>query len=128
MKDERKTITYRDNRDVINLFEQLVDYDDRSKSQIIRSLMRDYVEEKGVDEDAKKSIIRDLEDRIREKERELDELKRKKERFEELSEEVDLEENSQKQQKQEKEKSSTHPRSGPEIHFKPPEERGDDDE
>ena len=94
-KDGRTTITYRDCKEVVDLFEELLDVDDRNSSEVIRNLVRQYIEENGVTEEAKESILRDLEDRIYEKRKELEELERKKERIENLSEEVEFDDDSE---------------------------------
>jgi septal ring factor EnvC (AmiA/AmiB activator) len=96
-KDRSKNITYRDSSEVVSLFEELVELDDRDQTEIIRDITHEWIMEQGLDEDARKALveeiqqdIRNLEEEARKKNRKIEELKKKKETVEELIDGIEL--------------------------------------
>ena len=109
-KDRSKTITFRDKPEIVELFEALVEADEREQVDIIRELYRDWVTEQCLTEDAMEALvdeidedIRDLQKEVRRKQKEIEELKERKEKLRELAEEADtlLKEEEEKEEEQE---------------------------
>jgi hypothetical protein len=88
-KDTTKTITYRENSQVAELFDELLECDDRDKSEIYREIIREWMMERGLDDESAEAIIGDIEQEIRDIDKQMDELKRKKQELQEKKDKVE---------------------------------------
>jgi hypothetical protein len=88
-KDTTKTITYRENSQVADLFDELLECDDRDKSEIYREIVREWMMERGLDDGSAEAIISDIEQEIRDIDNQIDELKRKKQELQDKKDKVE---------------------------------------
>jgi len=94
---ESQNLGHRDKRTVNQAFEAALEADGSNKSEWVRQKKREYLKEVGLDEDAADSIIRDIEDDIRELEREIERKKQLIDDIEEAAGELDVSDESEEQ-------------------------------
>jgi predicted nucleic acid-binding Zn-ribbon protein len=96
-KDSHTNISHREDSNVQQLFEELLKQNNLSSSDWVRKKKREWLMEQGLDGETAETLIseleddiRDIEDEICEKERELEDLRQRKKKIQSLSGEVDL--------------------------------------
>jgi hypothetical protein len=96
-KDSHTNISHREDSNVQQLFEEVLEQNNLSSSDWVRKKKREWLMKQGLDDGTAETLIseleddiNDLEDDVREKERELEDLRQRKKKIQSLSGEVDL--------------------------------------